>query len=122
MFSIVTCNALEVAISHEGLSYLLNMVTNKARLFDIYIGNGTTRDVIVPPTVEWCNQTYVVTEVLGRAIEKNPDGISRIKLPSTLENTQSNRETCTLIYKFRIPLIQDSNTRRRFLWRSLLVP
>ena len=104
MFSIFTCNAIEIEVFQQGLSYILNTSTNKAKLFKIYVGLGEVKDVIVPSTVEYDSKTYVVTEVLGQAIERNPDGISSIELPSTLENTKANRETLGLISKFHIPV------------------
>ena len=105
VLSICQCKAYPIELLHGDFSFIADTETNTAYVRKIYIGAyEPKKDLVIPETIDFCKQTYVVNEIADYAFEWVIDKISSIKLPP-LNKSEMNGKVFRMLIEKNIRIV-----------------
>lgn len=92
-------------ILSNGFSFILDTKTKTAFVRKIYIGAyDDPKDIVIPETIDFCKETYVVNEIADYAFEWVVKKIKSIKLP-ILKNSEMNDRVFRMLIDYNIRIV-----------------
>lgn len=102
--SISNCKAYQMEILSNGFSFIVETKTKTAFVRKIYIGAyDDPKDIVIPETIDFCKETYVVNEIADYAFEWIVKKIKSIKLP-ILKNSAMNGRVFRILMTYNIKI------------------
>ena len=105
LLSIFQCKAYKMELLTRDLSFIVDTKTKTAFVRKIYIGTyDEPKDIVIPETIDFCKETYVVDEIADYAFEWVIDKISSIKLPP-LNKSEMNGKVFRMLIEKKIRIV-----------------
>ena len=105
LLSSFQCKAYKMELLTRDLSFIVDTETKTAFVRKIYIGTyDEPKDIVIPGTIDFCKQTYVVDEIADYAFDWVINKIKSIKLPK-LNQSEMNGKVFRMLIKHNIKIV-----------------
>lgn len=100
-------NNVKIDIGEPHYNFVIDTDTKTAILTGVRVGMSERFDAIIPSSITWCGNTYVITDIQPNAFDDAMPRLQSVKLPETIRRTAKNKDACqTVVDRSCIPLLE----------------